>query len=235
MPITILHNIVNIFILLLVYQRKFAHENNYTIQCYLGRTIKIIWVNYDSTKTTCVSTKATQLMQGKCDGKTTCTFYIRKPDLGSCSGDSNEFLVRYTCKVDAKPGKLKVSWWIWDGWSGGQSVHKTIPILFFLFLAAPSALHVSARGQKKMFVGWSNNANRKYNIMIKFEVCFWQSHSTIPGVCSTVSSSQSSLTLTLTLDGLKPATKYNVTVARYSCDGSILGIERREIAITRSG
>ena len=97
------------FILLLVYQRKFAHEKNYAIQCYLGRTIKIIWVNYDSTKTTCVSTKATQLMQGKCDGKTTCTFYIRKPDLRSCSGDYNEFLVRYTCKVDAKPGKLEVS------------------------------------------------------------------------------------------------------------------------------
>ena len=99
------------FILLLVYQRKFAHEKNYAIQCYLGRTIKIIWVNYDSTKTTCVSTKATQLMQGKCDGKATCTFYIRKVDFlgsSSCSGDSNTFLLRYTCKVDARPGKLKV-------------------------------------------------------------------------------------------------------------------------------
>ena len=84
-----------------------------------------------------------------------------------------------------------------------------------------------------MFVGWSNDASRKYNIMIKFEVCFWQSHSTIPGVCSTVSSLQSSLTQTLS--GLQPATKYNVTVARYSCDGRILGIERRKIAITRSG
>ena len=82
------------------------------IQCYLGQTIKIViitWANSNSRKTTCVSTKATQLMQEKCDGKTTCSFYIRKADLGSCSLDSNEFLVRYTCKVDAKPGKLEVS------------------------------------------------------------------------------------------------------------------------------
>jgi hypothetical protein len=84
-----------------------------------------------------------------------------------------------------------------------------------------------------MFVGWSNDASRKYNIMIKFEVCFWQSHSTIPGICSTVSSSHS--LLSQTLYGLKPATKYNVTVARYSCDGKILGIERRKMGITRSG
>ena len=84
-----------------------------------------------------------------------------------------------------------------------------------------------------MLVGWSNDANRKYNILIKFEICYWQSHSTIPGDCSIVFSSHS--LLTLTLYGLKPATKYNVTVARYSCDGNVLGIERRKIAITRSG
>ena len=71
-------------------------------------------MNYDSTKAACVSTKATKFMQDICDGKATCTFYIRKTDLlgsSSCSpGDSNTFLVRYTCKVDAcKPGKLKLS------------------------------------------------------------------------------------------------------------------------------
>jgi hypothetical protein len=98
--------------LLLVYQRKFVYRRHGTMQCYLGQTIKIIiitWANSNSRKTTCVSTKATQLMQEKCDGKTTCTFSIRKADLGLCSGDSNQFLVRYTCKVDAKPGKLEVS------------------------------------------------------------------------------------------------------------------------------
>ena len=98
--------------LLLVYQRKFVYRRQETIQCYLGQTIKIIiitWVDFYSRKTICVSTKATQLMQEKCDGTPTCTFNISKADLGSCSGDSNEFLVRYTCKVDAKPGKLEVS------------------------------------------------------------------------------------------------------------------------------
>jgi hypothetical protein len=69
-------------------------------------------------------------MQRKCDGKTTCTFFIRKAELGSssCSGDSNKFLVRYTCEVDAcKPGKLKVgrlvSWLVSQlvGWFVGQS------------------------------------------------------------------------------------------------------------------
>ena len=89
------------------------YARNERIRCYLGQTIKIIiitWANSTSKKTTCVSTKATQLMQGKCDGKTTCSFIIRKADLGSCSGDSNKFLVRYTCKVNdgCKPGKLKV-------------------------------------------------------------------------------------------------------------------------------
>ena len=89
------------------------HGNYETIQCYVGRTIKIIiitWVNNDSTKRNCALTKATKIKQRKCDGKTRCTFYISKVDiLGSCSGDSNTFLVRYTCKVDAKPGKLEVS------------------------------------------------------------------------------------------------------------------------------
>jgi hypothetical protein len=97
--------------LLLVYQRKFVYRRHETIQCYLGQTIKIViitWANSTSRKTTCVSTKATQLMQEKCDGKPTCTFYISKADLGSCSGDSNEFRVRYTCKVDATPGKLEI-------------------------------------------------------------------------------------------------------------------------------
>ncbi|CAB3993153.1 Hypothetical predicted protein [Paramuricea clavata] len=95
-----------------VYQRKFAHEKKHMIQCYLGRRIKIIWVNYDSAKTTVVLTKARKFMQHKCDGKITCTFSIRKADFlgsSSCPGESDTFLVRYTCEVGAKLAALKAN------------------------------------------------------------------------------------------------------------------------------
>ncbi len=130
---------------LLVYQREFKHEESGTIQCYLGRTIRIVWVNYDSRKTECVSNSATKSMQEYCDGKTTCNFNIRRAEfLGStsCSGDSNSFLVRHTCKVDAKPGKLKVRRSVCQlvyssvNWSVVQfvcPVHKIIRILLSYF------------------------------------------------------------------------------------------------------
>jgi hypothetical protein len=118
------------------------------------------------------------------------------------------------------------------GWSIGQSAHKIILYYIFYILAAPNTLTVLVRGQNELLVEWSNDARCANGVKIKFQICHSR-ESTGLVMCRTASYSQSSPNIKL--PGLRPMTKYDITVARYSCDGETRGETRNKTVITRSG
>ena len=82
-----------------------------------------------------------------------------------------------------------------------------------------------------MLVEWSNDASCANGVQIKFQIC--HSKSTGRVLCNRVSYSQSSPNKKLS--GLRPMTKYDISIARYSCDGKTIGEARSKTVITRSG
>lgn len=90
-------------------------------------------------------------------------------------------------------------------------------------------LNITAKSQTELLVVWSkDNSNSAPK---KFEVC-WKK---VKETEKCLRQQYSNPTPNVTLFRLRPATKYEVTVARYDDDRTTLGKKVHKIAITRSG
>ena len=98
-----------------------------------------------------------------------------------------------------------------------------------IFLAAPSLLNIEVISQNELKVVWSNDDNS--GTEMKFLLCWMKNEG--DNKCRTEPSSQT--TIVKSISGLQSATKYIITVARYSKDGNTVGKVRQKVAITRSG
>ena len=77
---------------------------------------------------------------------------------------------------------------------------------------------------------WSNKDNR--DDQNKFQLC-WKKDGKAVQHCRTEPSSESRISRFIS--DLQAATKYIISVARYSKDGKTLGEKSQDVAITRSG
>ena len=115
-------------------------------------------------------------------------------------------------------------------WSGYLlSIHIKIEIACFYALA-PKILNINAK-RTELTVSWSND-DKKGVGSTRFRIC-WTITTHIEDMCSYFDSTE--LLLSRNIKGLKAATKYTITVARYGSDKKTLGARRRKNAITRSG
>lgn len=96
-------------------------------------------------------------------------------------------------------------------------------------LAAPSMLSIEVKSQTELLVAWSNNNNNGSSK--NFEIC-WKKVQETTEKC--LRRRYSIPTPNATLSKLLPATKYEVTVAQNSDDGTTLAEKAYKIAITRS-
>ncbi|XP_028411818.1 uncharacterized protein LOC114534554 [Dendronephthya gigantea] len=100
-----------------VNQRMFSEGKNADLRCEPCSTIKIIWANFgvmhtnsypyviSSSIKNCVTTTATSVVQGKCDGKTQCFFAVKDADFLQTNCRRRTFLlVRYTCRKGKMQG-----------------------------------------------------------------------------------------------------------------------------------
>ena len=84
--------------------------------------------------------------------------------------------------------------------------------------------------QNELKVFWSNDDNK--GVEIKFLLCLIKDGK-ILDQCLSVISSETTISRSITT--LQAATKYIISVARYSKDGKTRGKKRQKVAITRSG
>ena len=77
---------------------------------------------------------------------------------------------------------------------------------------------------------WSNDDNR--DVLNKFQLC-WQKDGETVQRCRAEPSSEPRISRSIF--GLQAATKYIVSVARYSKDEKTIGKKSQDVAITRSG
>ena len=91
-------------------------------------------------------------------------------------------------------------------------------------------LNIKVTSPNELTVTWSKDGNRDFQN--RFQVC-WEKDGEMVRQCSSVTSSEPRISRSIS--GLKAATKYIISVARYSKDGKTLGKKSQDVAITRSG
>ena len=102
--------------------------------------------------------------------------------------------------------------------------------IYLYFLAAPRFLNIEVKSQNELEAVWSNDDNSGTDI--KFLLCWMKDGETII-LCNTQTSSETTISRSIT--SLQSATKYIISVARYSKDGKTVGKKRQTAAVTRSG
>ena len=102
-------------------------------------------------------------------------------------------------------------------------------VFYLVFLATPRLFNVEVISQNNLTVAWSNDDNT--GTEIKFLLCWMKNGEA--NRCRDESFSENKISRSIS--GLQTATKYIISVARYSKDGKTLGEIRQKAVITRSG